>query len=69
MVTVALVTKKPVTEACSQLEPWTQLALQKLEVERALGSVKGLDYVVVRPAIVYGPGDRTGLSENIITSK
>lgn len=63
MVTVAMVMQKPVTEACTQLEPWTQLALQKLEVESELRSMTNLDYIIVRPAIVYGPGDRTGLSK------
>lgn len=63
MATAAMITQKPVTEACTHLEPWTQLALQKLEVERELHSMTNLDYVIVRPAIVYGPGDRTGLSK------
>ena len=25
----------------------------------------GLDYIIIRPALVYGPGDRAGLSESI----
>lgn len=55
--------QKPVREDCSQLEPWTQLAQQKLEVERELANTTNLDYVVVRPALVYGPGDKSSLSK------
>jgi nucleoside-diphosphate-sugar epimerase len=44
-------------------EPWTLLAKYKLAVEQELPNIPDLDYVIVRPAIVYGPGDRTGLSE------
>jgi len=31
-------------------------------VEQELSNIVDLNYVVVRPAIIYGPGDRTGLS-------
>ena len=55
--------QKPVREDCSQLEPWTQLAQQKLDVERELANTTNLDYVVVRPALVYGPGDKSSLSK------
>lgn len=44
-------------------EPWTQLAKHKLMVERELKTMASeLDYVIVRPAIVYGSGDRSGIS-------
>jgi nucleoside-diphosphate-sugar epimerase len=42
-------------------EPWTYVAKHKSQVENDLKNVPGLRYSVVRPAIVYGPGDRTGL--------
>jgi len=48
------------------LDPWTNIAKYKLEVENGLKNVSGLDYVIVRPAIVYGPGDRTGVAPRII---
>lgn len=55
--------QKPVAEECSQLEPWTPLALHKREVERELNNMTNLDYVVVRPAFIYGPGDKSSLSK------
>ncbi|XP_058798681.1 UDP-glucose 4-epimerase isoform X2 [Phymastichus coffea] len=42
-------------------EPWTFVAKYKLQVENELKTVVGLKYTVLRPAIVYGPGDRNGL--------
>lgn len=47
----------------SKVDPWTMLAKHKLEVERELRQVEGLNYLVVRPATVYGPGDRNGLGQ------
>ena len=43
-------------------EPWTHVARHKLEVEHQLRALKDLNYIIVRPAIVYGPGDKLGLS-------
>ncbi|GFR89758.1 NAD-dependent epimerase/dehydratase, partial [Elysia marginata] len=58
--------KKPMTED-SHLEPWTNLAKHKLEVEKNLASFgSDLNYAIVRPAIVYGLGDRNGLTPRII---
>jgi len=48
------------------LDPWTNIAKFKLEVEQGLKEVSGLDYVIVRPAIVYGPGDKAGVGPRII---
>ena len=47
----------------SKLDPWTVLAKYKLKAEEALKNVPGLNYVILRPAIVYGTGDKQGLSE------
>lgn len=44
-------------------EPWTFVAKHKLQVESDLKTIPGLKYTVLRPAIVYGPGDRNGLGE------
>ncbi|XP_059140667.1 uncharacterized protein LOC131928611 [Physella acuta] len=57
--------KKPAREE-SKLEPWTNLARHKLDVEKALESFVDLNYVIVRPAIVYGLGDRNGLTPRLI---
>eukprot|EP00005_Dracoamoeba_jomungandri_P002284 CAMPEP_0174261432 /NCGR_PEP_ID=MMETSP0439-20130205/11425_1 /TAXON_ID=0 /ORGANISM="Stereomyxa ramosa, Strain Chinc5" /LENGTH=363 /DNA_ID=CAMNT_0015345903 /DNA_START=9 /DNA_END=1100 /DNA_ORIENTATION=- len=48
------------------LKPWTKIAKFKLQVEEDLAGIDGLDYVILRPVIVYGPGDRTGLAPRII---
>ena len=41
------------------IKPWTKLAEAHLKAEEVLKSINGLKYVVLRPAIVYGPCDRT----------
>ena len=43
-------------------EPWTYIAKYKLLVENDLKNIPGLKYTILRPAIVYGPGDKNGLS-------
>jgi nucleoside-diphosphate-sugar epimerase len=53
--------KEPIKED-DQIMPITSVAKYKLEVEKQLKDVPNLPYTVVRPAIVYGLGDRTGLS-------
>ena len=55
-------TNKPKSES-GALDPWTNIAKFKLEVEQGLKDISGLDYVVVRPAIVYGPGDKAGVGK------
>ena len=47
----------------SSCEPWTCLAREKKSVERALADIVGLNYIIIRPAIVYGQGDKSGLSK------
>jgi len=53
--------QKAISEDCV-CEPWTPYAQYKWKVEQELSNIAELNYVVVRPAIVYGPGDRAGLS-------
>jgi nucleoside-diphosphate-sugar epimerase len=48
-------------------KPWTTQATYKLQAEDALKGMKDLPLVIARPAIVYGPGDTTGISPRIIT--
>ncbi|KAJ3130243.1 hypothetical protein HK098_004290 [Nowakowskiella sp. JEL0407] len=57
--------KKPSTEA-SKLKPWTLLAKYKLRAEEELRTIPGLNYVVVRPSIIYGPGDQLGITPRLI---
>jgi len=49
-----------------KLGPWTNLAIYSLRAEEHLRGMKDLPLVVVRPAIVYGPGDVNGVSPRII---
>jgi len=58
-------TSKPKTEK-GALDPWTNIAKFKLAVEEGLQGISGLDYVIVRPALVYGPGDKSGVGPRII---
>ena len=47
-------------------EPWTSVARHKLQVEAALRDIADLDYVVLRPAMVYGLGDKAGLGAYVL---
>jgi nucleoside-diphosphate-sugar epimerase len=47
-------------------KPWTKLAQAKLKAEEELKKVPGLNLIIVRPAIVYGPGDILGITPRII---
>jgi nucleoside-diphosphate-sugar epimerase len=57
--------KKPSAEG-DKIKPWTELARASLEAEQAVAAVQGLNYVIVRPAIVYGTGDAYGLTPRLI---
>eukprot|EP00045_Choanoeca_perplexa_P011321 m.119446 g.119446 ORF g.119446 m.119446 type:complete len:363 (+) comp15591_c0_seq2:111-1199(+) len=57
---------KKSTNEEGKLKPWTGLAEKKLEVENALKDIANLNYIIVRPAIVYGVSDRLGLMPRLI---
>jgi len=57
--------KKPSTEG-DKLKPWTEIARAKLEAEQEISKIAGLNYVIIRPAIVYGTGDVYGLTPRLI---
>lgn len=44
-----------------KIEPWTYIAKFKRQVEEELQNIAGLNFTIVRPAIIYGIGDRHGL--------
>ncbi|XP_050538018.1 uncharacterized protein LOC126903688 [Daktulosphaira vitifoliae] len=46
--------------------PITSIAKYKYLVEDKLKDVLGLNYTIVRPAIVYGIGDKCGLTPNLV---
>src|SRR5262249_4479017 len=47
-------------------EPWTLIAKYKKKAEEALRQMNGLPLILLRPSIVYGPGDNSGLAPRII---
>jgi len=57
--------KKPSSET-DKLEPYTKLAKFLLMAENELTKIAGLNVVIVRPALVYGPGDVNGMSPRLI---
>jgi nucleoside-diphosphate-sugar epimerase len=52
----------------AKLKPWTGIAKAKLKAEEALKGIANLNLVIVRPGMVYGPGDLTGLTPRLITA-
>ncbi|KAK5577897.1 hypothetical protein RB653_002845 [Dictyostelium firmibasis] len=58
--------KKPSKEG-DKTDPWTLIATHKLNAEKALKEIGGLNLIVVRPSVVYGAGDILGISPRIIT--
>jgi len=58
---------KKASKEDSTIKPWTQQANFKYQAEQALRAINGLNLIVLRPAIVYGPGDCSGISPRIIT--
>jgi len=57
--------KKPSDEN-AKLKPWTLIAKYKLKAEEEIKTISNLNYTIVRPAIVYGPGDVSGITPRII---
>jgi len=57
--------KKHSTES-SSTKPWTKLAEFKLQAEEAIKAIPGLNWIIVRPSIVYGPGDISGLTHRFV---
>ncbi|KAJ3310706.1 hypothetical protein HDU76_003310 [Blyttiomyces sp. JEL0837] len=57
--------KKPSSEE-SKTKPWTLLAKSKLKAEEELKKIAGLNLVIIRPSVVYGPGDLLGITPRLI---
>jgi len=55
---------KPSNEQAA-VKPWTGIGRAKAAAEEQLKALKGLPLIVVRPAIVYGPGDTRGLAPRL----
>jgi len=58
--------KKPCDES-AKIEPWTKLAKYKYDVEEFLKK-SGLNVSILRPVMVYGPGDTSSLAPRIIVA-
>ena len=48
------------TDSCKS---WSKISTCKAKVEKDLKGRKNLNWIVVRPAMVYGVGDRKGLGK------
>jgi len=48
------------------LAPWTGIGTARLDAERAVQGTQGLNYIIVRPSIVYGPGDILGITPRLV---
>jgi len=59
---------KKASDENSKLKPWTKLAKAKLAAEEAIRAIPNLNYIIVRPAIVYGPGDISGITPRLIAA-
>jgi len=57
--------KKPSTEN-DKVKPWTDIARASYDAEQVVAHTHGLNYVIVRPAVVYGTGDILGLTPRLI---
>jgi nucleoside-diphosphate-sugar epimerase len=57
--------KKPADEKAKP-DPWTAVAVAHLEAEQKIKSVSGLNYIIVRPALVYGTADQLSLTPRLI---
>ncbi|RXG55157.1 hypothetical protein Avbf_03302 [Armadillidium vulgare] len=57
--------KKPVPEV-TECHPWSVIGRYKFEAEKVIKSIPGLNWIIVRPGIVYGPGDKLGLTPRML---
>jgi len=57
--------KKPATED-TKVDPWTAIAQAHVEAEALVKATPDLNYIIVRPATVYGTSDQLGLTPRLI---
>ncbi|KAI8100115.1 uncharacterized protein BX664DRAFT_322908 [Halteromyces radiatus] len=53
----------------SKIKPWTVVAKYKYQAEEQLKKMEGLNLVILRPAVTYGPGANTGLTPRLIIGR
>ncbi|KAL1920640.1 uncharacterized protein VTP21DRAFT_1017 [Calcarisporiella thermophila] len=60
---------KSLSKEDSKIKPWTMRAKYKHKAEEDLCKIEGLNLVVLRPAIIYGPGATSGLTPRLIIGR
>ncbi|KAI7896811.1 uncharacterized protein EV154DRAFT_434258 [Mucor mucedo] len=58
----------PSTET-SKINPWTVIGKHKYKAEEALKKIDGLNLLIIRPALVYGPAALLGLTPRLIIGR
>ncbi|KAI8097950.1 uncharacterized protein B0P05DRAFT_461143 [Gilbertella persicaria] len=53
----------------SKINPWTVIGKHKYKAEEALKKIEGLNLIILRPAVVYGPGANLGLTPRLIIGR
>ncbi|KAI8068321.1 hypothetical protein BC940DRAFT_299695 [Gongronella butleri] len=53
----------------SKVKPWTTMAKYKQKAEEEMKAIDGLNLIIVRPALVYGPSALTGLTPRLIIGR
>ena len=56
---------KDASDESDKIKPWTTFAKFKYQAEEELRKIAGLNLIIVRPAIVYGVGDVSGISTSM----
>jgi len=67
----ARVYKSNKVDACKEnakIEPWTKASRADLNAEKMLKAQSEVPYVILRPALIYGPGDQASLLPRLMTS-
>jgi len=57
---------KKASKETDKIKPWTGIAKAHVEAENHVKATPGLNYIIVRPATVYGTADITGLTPRLI---
>jgi len=52
----------------AKIKPWTGIAKAKAQAEEELKKISGLNLIILRPAIVYGPADLNGIMPRLVTA-
>ncbi|CAG8516935.1 5127_t:CDS:2 [Paraglomus occultum] len=60
--------KKPSNEK-GKIKPWTTIAKYKARAEEEIKKIPNLNYVILRPAIIYGTGATTGLTPRLVCGR